>query len=155
MFDRYHLAVFRYLWRMTGRRDEAEDLTQEVFVRIMRGVDRYDPRDREQAWVFRIARNLLLDHIRQVRRHPVSGEFDQGFHAQRADQDLAVLLTDALGQLDALDREVFLLREVSGLGYVDIAALCGLTPDAVRNRIFRARCTLRDALRGVHVSPSQ
>ena len=106
----------------------------------MRGVDRYDAQDREQAWVFRIARNLLLDHIRQLRRRPLSSELDQAVHSQPADQDLAVLLTDSLRQLDALDGEVFLLREVSGLGYVDIAALCGLTPDAVRNRIFRARC---------------
>jgi RNA polymerase sigma-70 factor (ECF subfamily) len=146
LFERYHLVLFRYIWRMTGRRDVAEDLTQEVFVRVIRGLERYETRDREKAWLFRIARNLLVDRHRRMR----SGERDGGVREVRPDdasggptQELAVQLQQSLNQLDDLDREVFLLKEVAGLGYVDIAAVCVLSPDAVRSRISRARSKLR------------
>jgi RNA polymerase sigma-70 factor (ECF subfamily) len=56
LFDRHHLAVFRFLRRMTGDASLAEDLTQEVFLRVVRGLDSYEERSRETSWVFRIAR---------------------------------------------------------------------------------------------------
>ena len=142
LFDTHHLALFRYFWRMTRRRDAAEDLTQEVFVRVLRGADRYEARDRDRAWLFRIGRNLLLDRLRQDGRRPVTAMPPED-PAAGPMQALALELDDSLERLDDLDREVFLLREVSGLGYVEIAAVCDLTPDAVRSRICRARSKLR------------
>jgi RNA polymerase sigma factor (sigma-70 family) len=154
LFERYHLPLFRYVWRMTGRRDVAEDLTQEVFVRVLRGIARYEARDREQAWLFRIARNLLVDHHRRHGSrqradgdgHGVMREVQPGDAPQGPMQELAVHLDESLRQLDDLDREVFLLREVGGLSYIDISSVCDLTTDAVRSRICRARSKLRIAM---------
>ena len=57
LFERHHVAIYRYLLRMTGSRETAEELTQDVFVRVLKGLEQYEERDREQAWLFRIARN--------------------------------------------------------------------------------------------------
>ena len=65
LFERHHLAVYRFLRRATGDGPAAEDLTQDVFLRIVRGLDRYEDRLRERAWVFRIARNVLIDRHRR------------------------------------------------------------------------------------------
>ena len=70
LFDRHHLAVFRFLRRMTGSPSVAEDLTQEVFLRVVRGLDGYDERSREVSWIFRIARNVLVDRHRARERSP-------------------------------------------------------------------------------------
>jgi RNA polymerase sigma factor (sigma-70 family) len=70
LFDRHHLAVFRFLRRMTGSSSAAEDLTQEVFLRVVRGAERYEERTREISWVFRIARNVLVDRHRAEARAP-------------------------------------------------------------------------------------
>jgi RNA polymerase sigma-70 factor, ECF subfamily len=72
LFERHHVAVFWFLRRMEMPAADAEDLTQEVFVRVLRGLDSYEERQLERAWVFRIARNVWLDHWRARRRAPRS-----------------------------------------------------------------------------------
>lgn len=132
---------------MCGRTDVAEDLTQEVFLRVVRHQDRYEPRDSERGWLFRIARNLLADRGRRLSREPDQVELADATTATATPRHHATLILDlALDRLSALDREVFLLRELGGLGYQEIAASCGMTVAAVRSRIFRARLALRGAL---------
>jgi len=149
IFERHHLAVYRFLRRATGDGSAAEDLTQDVFLRIVRGLDRYDDRLRERAWVFRIARNVLLDRHRRARRAPpglslaVVPEV-----AVEAGQMAAAALQEALASIQAEEREAFLLREVAGLSYEEIGAVVEATPDAVRMRIYRARAGLRARLGG-------
>lgn len=147
LFDRHHLAVFRFLRRMTGSASAAEDLTQEVFLRVVRGAERYEERTREIAWVFRIARNVLVDRHRAQARAPEPMAIeDAGPYAIPAVQALGIALDEALARLPGEDREAFLMREVGGLGYADISEATGATPDAVRMRIYRARLALRAAL---------
>lgn len=148
LFRRYHLPIFRFLKRMTGSRDRAEDLTQEVFVRVVRARKGPAPGAGERAWLFTIARNLLLNLKRDSRLRTETLSLDETrlpFGAET--QPDAVVLQEALAGLPALDREVFLMREIGGLGYDEISAVCEITPDAVRSRIYRARVGLRDALR--------
>src|SRR5206468_1121680 len=91
-----------------------------------------------KAWLFQIARNLVVDHHRKRLRHPEpSVLIDEGVRSPSQDVDLAV--NEALAALTDLDRDVFLMREVAGLSYEEIARACGLTPDAVRSRLHRAR----------------
>jgi RNA polymerase sigma-70 factor (ECF subfamily) len=149
IFERHHLAIYRFLRRATGDGTSAEDLTQEVFLRVVRGVDRYEDRFRERAWVFRIARNVLLDgHRRAQKVHPILGleAAEQVTVAGR--QAESVVLQEALGSLREEEREAFLLREVAGLGYEEIGPIVEATPDAVRMRIYRARTALRAWLGG-------
>jgi len=149
IFERHHLAVYRFLRRATGDGAAAEDLTQDVFVRIVRGLDRYEERLRERAWVFRIARNVLLDWHRRTLRLGSELSLDAVAEAASdARQSDDVALQEALQGIREEEREAFLMREVAGLGYEEIAALVEATPDAVRMRIYRARAALRRWLGG-------
>ncbi len=147
IFDRHHLRVFRYFRRLVDARDVAEDLTQEVFLRVVRSLGRYTAQGREAAWVFRIARNVLLDHRRARAATPdASGDLDAV--TVLPDHVLAFDMREALALLSPIDRQVYVLREVVGLSYVEIAEVCELTNDAVRARLRRARVDLRARLRG-------
>jgi RNA polymerase sigma-70 factor (ECF subfamily) len=146
LFAAHHAALLRYLSRAVGQAETARDLAQDVFVRIAGAgvVPRSDGERR--AWVFRIARNLAIDHHRRqdVRRVTAGEPPDAGLPAR---QDTSAAVNEALAALDVLDRDVFLMREVAGLSYAEIAAACDLTPDAVRSRIHRTRLELRERLR--------
>ena len=140
----HHDGVFRYLRRVVGAQEPARDLTQEVFLRVARaGVP--DTTDiGKRAWVFRIARNLALNHARDTRRRPAGLAVDPP--GVPATQELAVALAGAIGDLPDVDRDVFLLRETAGLSYEEIAAACELPIESVRSRLHRARQALRAAL---------
>jgi RNA polymerase sigma-70 factor (ECF subfamily) len=144
LFERHHLAVFRFLRRLDGTGRHAEDLTQEVFLRVVRALHTYEERQLEKAWIFRIARNVWLDHCRGAGRRRDSQPLDEGpVLSVAARQGIRLALDEALGQLGETEREAFLMREVGGLGYVEIAEALAITPGAARNRIHRARLALR------------
>ena len=147
LYRRHHLKIFRFLRKMTGESAQAEDLTQDVFVRVIRGLETYDPRERDLAWLFRIARRLFADRERGGQRRPVLvQETLVGARPVPPTQSLGASLEEALGLVPQPEREAFLLREQGGLGYTEIVAISGVTPDAVRNRIYRARWQLRQIL---------
>jgi RNA polymerase sigma-70 factor (ECF subfamily) len=144
LFAEHRHGVFRYLCRMVGQADAARDLTQEVFLRVAR--TEVPERDSAglRAWIFTIARNLALNHVRDGQRRPVEVALQET--TAPAVQELAIALQRALGALDDVDRDVFLLRETGGLSYAEVAATCGLTVEAVRARLHRARVDLRTSL---------
>ena len=145
----YQAQVLRYLTRLLGRREIAQDLTQETFLRATTS-DAPDQEPQQRAWIFRIARNLALNHIRDTSRHLALAP-DAPRTDTPAPHDTALIVNEAIGKLSALDRDVLLLRESAGLTYDEIAATCDLTTDAVRARLQRARQTLRVLLQGVLV----
>lgn len=136
--------LFRYFLRAVGQVETARDLTQDVFLRVSRTAVPQAPDGEVRAWLFRIARNLALDHFRKHGRQPnLAAVEDEGAPPS---QEVAVAVNEALASLPGLDRDVFLMREMAGLGYEEIARACELTPDAVRSRIHRARLQLRAQL---------
>ena len=140
----HHDGVYRYLRRVVGAAESARDLTQEVFLRVSRaGVPEANDIG-QRAWLFRIARNLALNHLRDGRRRPPTVTF--GSAAVPATQELAVALSHAIDALPDLDRDVFLLRETAGLSYEEIAAASELPLESVRSRLHRARQALRATL---------
>jgi RNA polymerase sigma-70 factor (ECF subfamily) len=145
LFLEYRDRLFRYLARASGSTDTAQDLTQEVFLRVSRSTVPTADTPRVTAWLFRIARNVVLDHHRRNSRRPVvvAGDAD---YTGAPSQEIGTALDQALGRLDDTDRDVFLMREVSGLSYDEIARACDLSPDAVRSRIYRSRLQLRQDL---------
>jgi RNA polymerase sigma-70 factor (ECF subfamily) len=146
LFTAHRDGVFRYLCRIVGQED-ARELTQEVFLRVTRSpVPKTDDGGR-RAWVFRIARNLALNHVRDDRRRGMAVEMGPETGAPPT-QALAAVLREALEQLNPLDRDVFLMRELGGLSYEEISFACQLTADAVRSRLHRARQQLRASLSG-------
>ena len=132
LFTQHRQGVLRYLSRVVGREDAAQDLTQEVFLRVSRtAVPEADPAG-HRAWVFKIARNLALNHVRDTSRRPEAPATVEAIHP--ATQELAVVVRVAIDALPAVDRDVFLLRESAGLSYDEIAAACELSVEAVRGR---------------------
>lgn len=146
LFTAHRDGVFRYLCRIVGHED-ARELTQEVFLRVARAAAPDSGESGRRAWLFRIARNLALNHVRDDRRRGTTVELTTDAAAP-ATQALATALREALDQLSAVDRDVFLMREAGGLSYDEISFACQLTPDAVRSRLHRARQLLRSALTG-------
>jgi RNA polymerase sigma-70 factor (ECF subfamily) len=145
LFGLYQHRLRRYLGRASGETELAGDLTQEVFLRVSRVAIPDAPETQLAGWLFRIARNVALDHHRQRNRRSEEplGTFDR---ANAASQETTTALNQALSTLQELDRDVFLMREMSGLSYDEIANACELTSDGVRNRIHRARLQLREVL---------
>jgi RNA polymerase sigma-70 factor, ECF subfamily len=144
LFERHGRAIHLYLRRLTGSEDVARDLAQEVFLRCVRSGPAYAGSAPEAAWLFRIARNIFLDHQRYAARHPTEPlpiEVSVG-----ADQPRRAALQEALDALPALDRDAFLLCEIGGLSYDEIASVLQSTVPAVRSRIYRARLALRARL---------
>ena len=144
LYNANQRGLFRYFVRAVGHAETARDLTQDVFVRVSRSVIPAAPEAALRGWLFQIARNLALDHHRSGQRRPPAEPLIDT--ARPASQDTSAEVNEALASLADVDRDVFLMREVAGLGYDEIATACGLTPDAVRSRIHRARLQLRDRL---------
>ena len=146
LFTAHRDAVYRYLCRVVGQQD-APDLTQDVFLRVARSPVPETSTDGERAWVFRIARNLALNHRRDAGRRP--NTVDLVDVSRPAPQETSAAMKEAIDELAPLDRDVFLLREVAGLSYDEIAISCEITPDGVRSRLHRARQHLRQLLQPV------
>ena len=145
LFAANQRRLFNYFCRAVGEREAARDLTPDVFVRVSKAAIPAASEGEVRAWLFKIARNLAIDHHREHLRRPQPSVFmDESVRAPSQDVDLAV--NEALAALGDVDRDVFLMREVAGLGYEEIGRACGLTPDAVRSRIHRARLQLRGRL---------
>jgi RNA polymerase sigma-70 factor (ECF subfamily) len=146
LFAQYRDRVYRYMYRASGQAEVARDLTQDVFLRVSRANVPVAADGQIAAWLFRIARNIVVDHQRQRQRHRETATVPEAVLARAASQETVTAVNQALAALPELDRDVFLMRELAGLGYDEIAVACDLTPAAVRSRIHRARVALRELL---------
>lgn len=146
LFAAHRDGVFRYLCRMVNAPD-ARELTQEVFLRVARGPVPDSESGASRAWIYRIARNLALNHVRDNGRRGANVELSDA--PIPPSQEEGAALREALQRLAPMDRDVFLLREVGGLSYGELALACELSEDAVRSRLHRARQQLRQMLRPI------
>jgi RNA polymerase sigma-70 factor (ECF subfamily) len=147
--------VFRLAYRLTGNRHEAEDLTQEVFVRVFRSLSQYTPGTFE-GWLHRITTNLFLDGVRRKARIRFDAlPDDAGDRLAGREPNPAQVYDDAsydadvqaaLDQLPSEFRAAVVLCDVEGLTYEEIADVLGVKLGTVRSRIHRGRAQLRDAL---------
>jgi RNA polymerase sigma-70 factor (ECF subfamily) len=153
--------VYRLAYRLTGNRQDAEDLTQEVFVRVFRSLDTYTPGSFE-GWIHRITTNLFLDKARRRSRFRFDG-FGEGAEEKLVSSSPAPEVSYADGQFDddvesALAslpedfRAAVVLCDVEGLSYDEIADVLGVKLGTVRSRIHRGRAMLRSALQ--HRAPT-
>jgi RNA polymerase sigma-70 factor (ECF subfamily) len=162
VFAAYRRRVFGYLVRMTRRRDVAEDLLQEVFLRLAQHAHRLEPDTRLGAWLFTVAHRLVVSWVRaQAVRQQLAGDLparepagpDRTPHDALADSQTQSALERAFAALPSSYREVALLVGVEGLAPAEVAEILGLRPDAVRQRLARARAQLAEAL-GEHAPPA-
>ncbi len=150
--SRWTPRIYRFAWRLLGHDQDAQEVAQDVMVRILGSLDRYDPSRKFSTWVYAIARNACIDEQRRrIRRPsaPLVGERPDPapspvmrvFEARRADR-----VREALDALPAKYREVLVLYHFEHLKYVEIAEALDLPLGTVMNRIFRARRRMRDLL---------
>ena len=146
LFTACHAGLVRYLTGAVGHPETARDLAQDVFVRVVAAETLPATVEARRAWVFHIARNIAIDHQRRQRVRQVETITVEPAEGGTGSADTKLIVNQALASLDELARDVFLMREMAGLSYTEIADACKLTPDAVRSRIHRARLELRDYL---------
>jgi RNA polymerase sigma-70 factor (ECF subfamily) len=151
--------VFNLAYKFVGRHDEAEDLTQDIFLKIFKALHTFDRRANFQTWLISISRNLCIDHYRSVRKEretmarevdasdlkPVSRE--QSPHRYVEQQDLRQLIRRALAELPITLREAVVLRDLKEFSYQEIADKLGLPEGTVKSRINRGRLELARQLR--------
>ncbi|MGE0872549.1 MAG: RNA polymerase sigma factor [Kofleriaceae bacterium] len=155
VFAAYHRRVYGYLVRMTRRRDVAEDLMQEVFLRLAQHARRLEPDTRLSAWLFTVAHRVFVSWGRaQAVRAQLAGDLpaadpagtDQTPHEALAASETQRALERAFGELAPAYREVALLVGVEGMSPMEVANILGVKPDAIRQRLSRARAQLAHAL---------
>jgi RNA polymerase sigma-70 factor (ECF subfamily) len=145
LFLACHTGLLRYFTGAVGNPETARDLAQDVFVRVAGAQTLPATDEARRAWVFHIARNLAIDHHRRQRLRQVEPILTEPLVGSGSTETV-LIVKQALAALDDLDRDVFLMREMAGLSYTEIAEACKLTPDAVRSRIHRTRLELREYL---------
>jgi RNA polymerase sigma-70 factor, ECF subfamily len=151
--------VYNLSYRYTNRRDEAEDLTQEVFIRVYQNLKSYrSEQGTFQSWILRVARNLIIDRYRQIRRYPQTGgseeletmvlidEKSQNPHRAAEQAEASKFLQTGLQALSPELKEAIILRDLEGMAYHEITDLLGVPEGTVKSRINRARVELAKIL---------
>ncbi len=164
LFDRHHLKVIRFASRMTGDSGRGEEAAQEIFLRIARAAPTWEPTARFTTWMYTIARRTTLNFIRDARDHEASLAIPLGEEADDApllqlpgppafepdrifsNSQLRERLAVALAELPEGYRSAFVLAAGEGLSYQEVAEILGITPQAVKSRVFRAREALAGKL---------
>jgi RNA polymerase sigma-70 factor (ECF subfamily) len=154
---RYQRPIAAYVYRMVGDYDSALDLTQEVFIKIYSSLERYRPEFKFSTWIYKIAHNASVDHLRrnssreQALTSEVDGEERELTVMSRKlspEQEYAVEerraeIERVVRQLPAPYRELIILRHQHDLSYDEIAEVMSLPLGTVKNRLFRAREMMR------------
>ena len=155
----YWRKVFNVAYKFVGKHDEAEDLTQDIFLKIFKSLDTFDRRANFQTWLISVSRNLCIDHYRSVRKEretidrgvdaadlaPPSP--DAGPIAALEQRDRVVLLRQAMAALPETLRTAVLLRDIQELSYQEIADKLRLPEGTVKSRINRGRTELARQIR--------
>jgi RNA polymerase sigma-70 factor (ECF subfamily) len=169
LVSRYEKRVVNYVYRITHRYEEAHDLTQEIFVKVYLALDRYDSKYQFSTWLFRIAQNSAIDALRKKSiaevplARPVDEEAGGGKEREFADsgvtperalkvKQLGAAIDRAVENLPMDYRELIQLRHFAELSYEEIASMKKLPLGTVKNKLFRARNLLKEAL-GSYVEP--
>ncbi len=156
VYAAFNVGLFTFLVRLSRRRDVAEDLLEETWLRLVKHARRLRPDTRLGAWLFTVARNLHTSYVRSrmledsaaaslIGLWPFSLERSSPFDLAAA-SELERRIERALAALPVASREVLLLVAVAGLTHSDAADVCGITPETLRQRLHRARESLSTAL---------
>lgn len=166
--SRYQLRLLNFVYRMIGDRDRAEDLVQEAFLRVHRHLDRFDRSRKFSTWIYTIASNLAKNELRNRSRSPML-TFDQARPRHEPEdpaiefedtttrpddlaerRDLKSLVDQTVAQLSSNHREVFVLRELEGKSYEEIAEIMHCNLGTVKSRLNRARQSFAELI-GPHL----
>ena len=150
LFDRFQRPIYGFFRRRLNHAARAEELAQETFLIILRGIERYEARAKFRTYVFGIAiKQLWSERRKGLREAKMSAEpFEE---CVEMDPATSLWIRGALSQMDAEHREVLMLREYEQLSYEDISEILSIPLNTVRSRLSRARTELRALLDEQHV----
>jgi RNA polymerase sigma-70 factor, ECF subfamily len=148
LFLRYRERVYAFFRRRINDAAQAEELSQETFLAVLRAATRYEPRATFRAYLFGIAFNILAAHRRKSASASLSSTStpDEVSAPSGTDPATVMYVRQAVERLEASEREVLLLREFEELSYDEIAKILHAPVNTVRSRLFRARMALREIL---------
>lgn len=168
LFARYQGKVIHFAYRMTGNQARAEEAAQETFLRIARAASTWQPKARFSTWMYTIARRTTLNFLRDEKEDAEKVTLSSGEDAREGPPPLQLAgpnalnpeemawssqiqerFTAALQRLPETYRAAFVLNRGDGLSYEEVASVLGISVQAVKSRIFRAREMLMDALSGI------
>jgi RNA polymerase sigma-70 factor (ECF subfamily) len=158
----HHRRVYGLCYRFTGSSADAEDLTQEVFLKVYSNLASFDRgRGSLQVWIATMTRNLLVDHFRRSRNQRATGSLDEGWdlagelkpvdrltssapspHQLAASNELAKMVQNALARVTVELREAVILRDLQDMDYKEIAQVLAIPEGTVKSRISRGRAEL-------------
>ena len=153
--------VYNLALKMTGNEEDALDISQEAFLKAYRQLGSFRAESRFSVWLYRLAYNLCIDFLRQKTRGAVvslTQQDDDDTHdievpdIRYLPEDIAILretrkaITDGIGELGSRHREILVMREITGMSYVDIAAVLNINEGTVKSRLARARINLVNIL---------
>jgi RNA polymerase sigma-70 factor (ECF subfamily) len=154
LYSRYADDVCRFVQSIVRDRHEAEDITHDVFVKLIRAIQKYEEREVPfAAWIMRVARNAALDHVRSRRQIPVEEVRISEDDRDRTSFEYTQALKAALAELPESQREVLVLRHIGGLSPTEIAERLGKTEASIQGLHHRGRAALKRSLRELGVAP--
>jgi RNA polymerase sigma-70 factor, ECF subfamily len=165
LVERYQTRLLNFIYRTIGDREKAEDLVQEVYIRVYRHLHRFDPSKKFSTWVYTIASNLAKNELRNRSRNPLvlfqtmrdkmvddddraldfedsSARPDDAFHKRYLQESVEA----AVSTLPVHHRDVFVLRELEGKSYEEIADITGVNLGTVKSRLNRARASFAERI---------
>jgi RNA polymerase sigma-70 factor (ECF subfamily) len=155
LYEQCAPGVRRYVGGIVWDSWDADDVTQEVFVKIFLGLSQYDPsRASFSAWMLRIARNAAIDHLRRSRSRPALAQIDEHVAEDETGAQSVESLRDALHGLSQNEREVLMLRALGGLTPPELAGRLNRTRGSVNTLYYRARIAACKALAADAAGPS-
>ena len=154
LYNRHNAPLYRYLLRLCRSRDSAEDVFQEVWGKIIRSRSSYRATAKFSTFLYRVAHNCFIDHVRRNKRHAHHNELDENLHSDGNPQPEELTeralakrrLSGALMALPDEQRDAFLLHEEAGLSIDQIAAVMGSKRETAKSRVRYATRKLREAL---------
>lgn len=173
LIGRYQRPVFSLIYRLVRDREKAEDLSQDTFIKVLNALDRYDPSYKFSSWIFKIAHNTSLDHLRK--KEPETLSLDGSPHAESqseveastisavsteetpedyaASRELGATLEQAIGKLRPEYRTAIVMCHVEGRPYEEIAEVMGVPLGTIKTYIHRARNELKKELEHLRSAP--
>jgi RNA polymerase sigma-70 factor (ECF subfamily) len=161
LVERYQQSVFNIIYYTLGKTKHADDLAQDIFIKVYHAIPSYEERSSFSTWIHRITVNTCIDEARRQKRyrllHPGEldalqpddireGEEDYGIEAQVERNDMTKLVHEAIAGLAEPYRMVITLRDINGLSYEDMAEILRCKVGTVKSRLFNARMKLREQL---------
>ncbi len=154
LIRRHQSRILSFAYRMLGDWDQAEDVAQEVFIRIYRSAGRYHGKSRFTTWLYRVVVNLCLDHRRRQRPSVPIEDLDSTIESTRTPDPLvqdetAVAIRQAISELNERQRTVILLHRFEGQTHAQISEITGWSQSAVESLLVRAYDSLRKKLKKI------